>query len=87
MVLVVHRMPLHVNMNTVAYFSNVIHDLQVLRQQRAAGKTVLISTHHMDEAEALADNVLILSNGTVRCEGTRYRRCTTDIDCAMLRHN
>eukprot|EP00041_Stephanoeca_diplocostata_P039078 m.1585412 g.1585412 ORF g.1585412 m.1585412 type:complete len:2501 (+) comp25324_c0_seq5:242-7744(+) len=43
---------------------------KVLRQQRNAGATVLISTHHMDEAEALADNVLILSNGTVRCEGS-----------------
>jgi ABC-2 type transport system ATP-binding protein len=37
---------------------------------RALGKTVLLTTHYLDEAERLADRVAILNNGTIRAVGT-----------------
>jgi ABC-2 type transport system ATP-binding protein len=45
-----------------------IHD--VLLKLRQQGKTVLLSSHHLDEIEALADRVIILSAGTVVADGT-----------------
>jgi ABC-2 type transport system ATP-binding protein len=45
-----------------------IHD--ILRALRQAGKTVLISSHYLDEIEALADRVLILSSGQIVADGT-----------------
>jgi ABC-2 type transport system ATP-binding protein len=37
---------------------------------RSLGKTVLLTTHYLDEAERLADRVAILSGGTIRAVGT-----------------
>jgi ABC-2 type transport system ATP-binding protein len=37
---------------------------------RALGKTVLLTTHYLDEAEKLADRVAILCDGTSRAVGT-----------------
>jgi ABC-2 type transport system ATP-binding protein len=37
---------------------------------KALGKTVLLTTHYLDEAERLADRVAILSGGTIRAVGT-----------------
>jgi ABC-2 type transport system ATP-binding protein len=37
---------------------------------QALGKTVLLTTHYLDEAERLADRVAILSGGTIRAVGT-----------------
>jgi ABC-2 type transport system ATP-binding protein len=45
-----------------------IHD--ILRALRDRGKTVLISSHYLDEIEALADRVIILSQGAVVADGT-----------------
>jgi ABC-2 type transport system ATP-binding protein len=45
-----------------------IHD--ILRALRQRGKTVLISSHYLDEIEALADRVVILSQGAVVADGT-----------------
>jgi ABC-2 type transport system ATP-binding protein len=45
-----------------------IHD--ILRALRQDGKTVLISSHYLDEIEALADRVLILSAGRIVADGT-----------------
>jgi ABC-type sulfate/molybdate transport systems ATPase subunit len=39
-------------------------------QVLSAGHTVLLSTHSMEEAEALADRVLVLSAGAERCCST-----------------
>jgi len=43
---------------------------QLIEELRAGGVTVVLSTHHMDEAERLADRVVILHGGRVVAEGT-----------------
>ena len=40
-----------------------------IRELRARGRTVLLTTHYMDEAERLCDRVLILCEGRAICEG------------------
>jgi ABC-2 type transport system ATP-binding protein len=42
----------------------------ILRALRAQGRTVLITTHYMDEAEKLCDRVAIVDHGTVIALGT-----------------
>jgi ABC-2 type transport system ATP-binding protein len=43
---------------------------QLLRDVRAAGVTIVLTTHAMDEAEALADLIYILDRGRVAISGT-----------------
>jgi ABC-2 type transport system ATP-binding protein len=43
---------------------------QVIAALRDAGKTVLLTTHYLDEAQALADRVAILVNGLIMAEGS-----------------
>lgn len=43
---------------------------QVLRQLRDAGTTVLLSSHYLEEIDALADRLAILDGGRVIAEGT-----------------
>jgi ABC-2 type transport system ATP-binding protein len=63
-----------------------------IRGLRELGKTVLLTTHYLDEAEHLADRVAVLRGGTIVREGTpaeltggaveteiRYRRDGTDV--------
>ena len=46
------------------------HDAwDLVRQLRAAGTTILLTTHDMAEAQALADRVVLLSGGVVVAEG------------------
>ena len=45
-----------------------IHD--ILRSLKRNGKTVIISSHYLDEIEALADRVVILSAGAIVADGT-----------------
>eukprot|EP00066_Takifugu_rubripes_P008866 XP_003975387.1 PREDICTED: retinal-specific ATP-binding cassette transporter [Takifugu rubripes] len=35
-----------------------------------AGRTVILSTHHMDEADLLSDRIAIISKGQLHCSGT-----------------
>lgn len=35
-----------------------------------AGRTVILSTHHMDEADLLSDRIAIISKGQLHCCGT-----------------
>ena len=42
---------------------------QVLRQLRDAGTTVLLSSHYLEEVDALADHLAIIESGTVIAEG------------------
>ena len=43
---------------------------QVLRRLRDAGTSVLLSSHYLEEVEALADRLAIIDNGRVIAEGT-----------------
>ena len=42
----------------------------MVRNLRSLGKTVFLTTHYMEEAQALADHVAIISGGRVVAEGT-----------------
>jgi ABC-2 type transport system ATP-binding protein len=55
---------------------------EVVRTLRELGKTILLTTHYLDEAQALADRVAIVKDGRILAEGppddligagTRYR--------------
>lgn len=60
-----------------------------VRELRAAGTTVLLTTHYMDEAQRLCDRVAIVSAGKVIAEGspadliaTRLAPEAVEFDCA-----
>jgi ABC-2 type transport system ATP-binding protein len=52
---------------------------------RGDGVSVLITTHLMEEAEHLADHVVIMDHGRVVAEGTPAQLTTEDPDCQQLR--
>ena len=41
-----------------------------IRDLVSRGKTVLLTTHYLNEADALADRILVLQHGTIVAEGT-----------------
>ncbi|MFF9004411.1 ABC transporter ATP-binding protein [Streptomyces goshikiensis] len=41
-----------------------------MREQAAAGRTVLFATHYLEEADAIADRVIVLNRGRVLADGT-----------------
>jgi ABC-2 type transport system ATP-binding protein len=43
---------------------------ETVRSLRALGKTVVLTTHYLDEAQALADRVAIIKDGQIRAEGS-----------------
>ncbi|MFR9675231.1 ABC transporter ATP-binding protein [Streptomyces sp. TR06-5] len=47
----------------------------LVRELRSDGVTVVLSTHHMEEAEELSDHVAIVDGGTVIAEGTPEELC------------
>jgi ABC-2 type transport system ATP-binding protein len=42
---------------------------QIVRHLRDAGTTIVLTTHYMDEAQALADRVAVMSGGRIVAEG------------------
>jgi ABC-2 type transport system ATP-binding protein len=46
------------------------HAWEMVRALRTLGKTVLLTTHYMDEAQELADRIMIIAAGRVIAEGT-----------------
>ena len=42
----------------------------MIAQLRTLGKTIVLTTHYMDEAEALADRLAIIVNGSIAASGT-----------------
>ena len=62
---------------------------ETMRSLRDLGKTVLLTTHYLDEAQALADRVAIIKDGAILAEGApgelgaatrRYRVSWRDAD-------
>jgi ABC-2 type transport system ATP-binding protein len=43
---------------------------EMIRGLRALGKTILLTTHYLDEAQQLADRVAVLRDGVIVLEGT-----------------
>jgi ABC-2 type transport system ATP-binding protein len=43
---------------------------EMIRSLRSLGKTILLTTHYLDEAEQLADRVAVLREGRIVLEGT-----------------
>jgi sodium transport system ATP-binding protein len=43
--------------------------LEFIRRQRDEGKTIILSTHYLDEAETLCDRIGLLHNGRLVAEG------------------
>jgi ABC-2 type transport system ATP-binding protein len=53
---------------------------ETIRNLRALGKTVLLTTHYLDEAEQLADRVAVLRNGQIVRVGTPRELTTADLE-------
>ena len=45
---------------------------EVIRKRAQTGKTIMLTTHFMDEADLLCDRVAIMSAGSLACVGSRY---------------
>jgi ABC-2 type transport system ATP-binding protein len=52
---------------------------EMIRSLRSLGKTVLLTTHYLDEAEQLADRVAVLRDGQIVREGTPAELTTSDL--------
>jgi ABC-2 type transport system ATP-binding protein len=46
------------------------HAWAIVRDLCSLGKTVLLTTHYMDEAQALADRIVVIRDGRIVAEGT-----------------
>jgi ABC-2 type transport system ATP-binding protein len=65
-----------------------------IRRLIARGKTVLLTTHYLQEADALADRIVVINRGTIIAEGTpaeikartagRQIRCVTCLPIATV---
>jgi ABC-2 type transport system ATP-binding protein len=66
-----------------------------VRALRAAGRAILLTTHYLEEADAIADRVVVLHRGAIVADGSpaqvkrsvahRRIRCTTTIALARIR--
>ena len=53
---------------------------EMIRSLRSLGKTVLLTTHYLDEAEHLADRVAVLRNGHIVRVGTPRELTSADLE-------
>jgi len=66
-----------------------------IREMISRGKTVLLTTHYLEEADALADRIVVINRGKVIAEGSpadikrqtagRRIRCVSSLDVAAVR--
>ena len=56
-----------------------VHFQQLLRRQADAGRTILVSSHILEEIEAMADTVLLVVNGKLAASGD-YRAIRAALD-------
>ena len=59
---------------------------QTIGNLRALGKTILLTTHYLDEAEQLADRVAVLRNGEIIREGTPAELRGGDVETEIRYH-
>ncbi len=53
--------------------------LEYIKRERDRGKTIILSTHYLDEAEDMCDNIGLIYDGTLVAEGTlESLRASTD---------
>jgi ABC-2 type transport system ATP-binding protein len=67
---------------------------QEARRQTSRGRAILLTTHYIEEADALADRVVVINKGTVVADGTpaemkqlaasRRIRCVTSLAAARI---
>jgi ABC-2 type transport system ATP-binding protein len=57
----------------------------VIKNLAALGKTVLLTTHYMDEAQNLADRVAVIADGRIVAEGTPATLGNRDVARAHIR--
>ena len=53
---------------------------EMIRSLRSLGKTVLLTTHYLDEAEQLADRVAVMRDGLIVRIGTPRELTTSDLE-------
>jgi ABC-2 type transport system ATP-binding protein len=53
---------------------------EMIRSLRSLGKTVLLNTHYLDEAEQLADRVAVMREGVIVRIGTPRELTTSDLE-------
>jgi len=58
----------------------------MIRSLRSLGKTVLLTTHYLDEAEQLADRVAVLRHGLIVREGTPGELTGGDLSEVEIRY-
>lgn len=69
---------------------------QQVRHFARTDRTVILSTHHLEEADALADRIVLLNHGRLIADGTPEQikaqvggkriRCRTRLDLSLLQH-
>jgi ABC-2 type transport system ATP-binding protein len=57
---------------------------EVIAGLRRLGTTIFLTTHYMDEAEALADRIVVISQGRIVAEGTPQKLAGRDTRPAIL---
>src|SRR4051795_7804752 len=60
---------------------------EMIRSLRSLGKTVLLTTHYLDEAEQLADRVAVMREGRIVRIGTPRELTTTDLEVEIRYHS
>jgi len=57
---------------------------ELIRLKQEEGKTIVLSTHYMDEAEALSDELAIIDHGRMLASGTPAEVCSKHL-CSKIR--